>query len=69
MYFKIYPILKMDVMSLHLLNKASCSKSVFFFPVIGKYAGTVKRYNVCKRHVSIDTGFERVIFLNVISMG
>ena len=33
------------------------------------YAGTVKRHNVCKRHVSIDTGFkqtERAIFLHVI---
>ena len=36
------------------------------------YAGTVKRHNVCKRHVAIDTGFkqtERSIFLHVISMG
>ena len=36
------------------------------------YAGTVKRHNVCKRHVAIDTGFkqiERTIFLHVISMG
>ena len=32
----------------------------------------VKRHNVCKRHVAIDTGFkqtERTIFLCVISMG
>ena len=30
-----------------------------------QYSGTVKRHNVCKRHVSIDTGFkqtERAIF-------
>ena len=36
------------------------------------YAGIVKRHNVCKRHVFIDTGFrqtERAIFLHVISMG
>ena len=38
----------------------------------GKYAGSVKRHNVCKRHVAIDTGFkqtERAMFLHVISMG
>ena len=37
-----------------------------------QYAGTVKRHTVCKRHVSIDTGFkqiERAIFLHVISIG
>ena len=36
------------------------------------YAVKVKRHNVCKRHVAIDTGFkqtERTIFLCVISMG
>ena len=36
------------------------------------YACTVKRHNVCKRHVSIETGFkqtERAIFLSVISLG
>ena len=36
------------------------------------YAGTVKHHSVCKRHVSIDTGFkqtERTIFLHVVSMG
>ena len=34
--------------------------------------GTVKRHNVCKRNVAIDTGFnqtERTIFLHAISMG
>ena len=34
------------------------------------HTGTVKRHNVCKRHVSNDTGFkqtERAIFLHVIS--
>ena len=37
--------------------------------VIDVYAGTVKRHNVCKRHVAIDTGLiqtERTIFLHVI---
>ena len=37
-----------------------------------KYSGTMKRHNVCKRHVAIDTGFkqtEGAIFLHVISMG
>ena len=32
----------------------------------------LKRHNVCKRHVAVDTGAkqtERTIFLNVISMG
>ena len=36
------------------------------------YAVKVKRHNVCKRHVAIDTDFkqtERTIFLCVISMG
>ena len=36
------------------------------------YAGTVKRHNLCKHHVAIDTGVkqtERTIFLHVISMG
>ena len=36
------------------------------------YAVKVKRHNVCKRHVAIDTGFkqtERTICLCVISMG
>ena len=36
------------------------------------YAGTVKRHNICKRHVAIGTGFkqaERTIFLHIISMG
>ena len=40
------------------------------------YAGTVKRHNVCKRHVAVDTGFpngfkqtERNVFLHLISMG
>ena len=36
------------------------------------YTGTVKRHNVCKRHISIDTGVkqtERAIFLHVISIG
>ena len=36
------------------------------------YVGTVKRHNICKRHVSNDTGFkqtERAIFLHVIPMG
>ena len=40
--------------------------------VITLYAVKVKRHNVCKRHVAIDTGFkqtERTIFLCVISMG
>ena len=39
---------------------------------LGAYAVKVKRHNVCKRHVAIDTGFkqtERTIFLCVISMG
>ena len=37
-----------------------------------QYAGIVKRCNVCKHHISIDTGFkqtERAIFLHVISLG
>ena len=36
------------------------------------YVGTVKRHNVCKRHIAIDAGFkqtERTIFLHAISMG
>ena len=36
------------------------------------YAGTVKRHNVCKCQVAIDTGVkqtEHTIFLHVISMG
>ena len=40
--------------------------------MIKQYAGTVKRHNICKRHVSNDTGFkqiERDIFLHVNSMG
>ena len=39
---------------------------------VDNYAVKVKRHNVCKRHVAIDTGFkqtERTIFLCVISMG
>ena len=32
----------------------------------GQYAGTVKRHNVCKRHIAIDNGFK---FLHIISMG
>ena len=36
-----------------------------------QYAGTVKRHNVCKRLISIDTGFKQIkhnIFLHVISV-
>ena len=36
------------------------------------YADTVKRHNVCKRHVAIDTGVkqtERIFFLHIISIG
>ena len=35
------------------------------------YDGTVRRHNVCKRHVAIDTSVkqtERTIFLQVISV-
>ena len=35
-------------------------------------AGLVKRHNVCKRHIAIDTGFKQAelctIFLHIISM-
>ena len=40
--------------------------------MISKYAGIVKRHNVCNSDVSINTGFkqtERAIFLHVIPMG
>ena len=46
---------------------------MYFSSPLSIYAGTVKRHNVCKRHVSIDTGFKQTegsaIFLHVISMG
>ena len=51
---------------------AATTDSLFKFPWwLLVYAGKVKRFNVCKRHVAIDTGgkqTEHNIFLHVISM-
>ena len=56
-----------------LLIFASCESLITFEALYTTfYAGTVKRQNVCKRHLAIDTGFkqtERTIFLRVITMG
>ena len=49
----------------HRLNKINPSGTLGLVV----YAGTEKRHNVCKRHVSIDTVFKqtkRAIFLDII---